>query len=1009
MSETRRFLDDVRSQSSAVVDPSIGSDQHVDSILELSAAHLEARAFLAFARFALRGEIAPAGVSTPIEELLDLLMRTGLARELLLARIFQVFQQSVIAASTWRLLQPQIASDGIWRRYVALLARGRAENMLEARGAVELWASQRTALDNGLLEPGHPGFVIRMPTSAGKTRIAELAILRHLASGGESTRVIYVAPYRALADEVESSLEETFADLGYQVSSVLGSFELDALEDYLLRTTRLLITTPEKLSLLVRNRPDYFQDVGLIVLDEGHIIDDRERGARYEILLTALQDLMPASAQTLFISAVIPDANARQFAEWLCKNKRAVISTDWRPTRQLLGVLNWANGRGQINFPTERSPGGEAGPFVPRAVYRKEYRDYTVKLHREKSVSFPNNKSEIAADLAIAYADLGPVLVFTTQPAWAESCAKAIRQGLRLRRQTEGFDIPKPFRVAAENAVSTATLEASDAWLGRNGLISSLLREGIAIHHRGLPEAVRRAVEQDFKAGAFPVLVATNTLAQGVNLPIKTVIVHAASRYQEGEGESDGESVPLTQREFWNICGRAGRAGYETEGQIVFIAVSESDRRTFAEYASHAYEPLQGQLYAMLVKLLAHRLSQEEFAAQLDSELLALLGEETPDGGKVSALLERSFVSIQAREAGKPIEPLLSMSRFTVSALLARIPDAGRRRVFAETGLRASSCELLAEWVYEDVGVMHRLLAEQHIPLEEVLSKLFTLVSQLPEMQPQYSFEADHRQLLLDWVNQTSIDQLREEYTTSESEEQRLHRFIEDYFGYRLPWGMAGCLRIARHVLGINEELPERQRWIPSMVKYGVNTPRACWAMSLGTPTRALAAALSRGFLEDSTDTSFRAYLTWFADLTEEDFAYRFGATRHQARTLNRRAKALIADGSAFVRDVRSPEVTTMHAAVKGLAYEGREQLAEDVEVGAAVVLIRDYSNQYDSNATKVVYRGNIIGYVERSVARRLAPLLDSGRNLGARVVAVARTPRLALTIEMQEIVTVET
>jgi len=220
---------------------------------------------------------------------------------------------------------------------------------------------------------------------------------------------------------------------------------------------------------------------------------------------------------------------------------------------------------------------------------------------------------------------------------------------------------------------------------------------------------------------------------------------------------------------------------------------------------------------------------------------------------------------------------------------------------------------------------------------------------------------------------------------------------------------MAGCLRIARHVLGINEELPELQRWIPSMVKYGVNTPRACWAMSLGTPTRALAAALSRGFLEDSTDTSFRAYLKWFADLTEEDFAYRFGATSHQARTLNRRAKALIADGSSFVRDVRSPEVTTMNAAVKGLAYEGREQLAEDVEVGAAVVLIRDYGNQYDSNATKVVYRGNVIGYVERSVARRLAPLLDSGRDLGARVVAVARTPRLALTIEIQEIVTVET
>ena len=84
---------------------------------------------------------------------------------------------------------------------------------------------------------------------------------------------MYVAPYRALSDEIEASLSGTFSDLGFQVSAVLGSFDLDEFEAQLLNTTDLLITTPEKLTLLSRIRPEFFDTVGLLVLDEGHLID----------------------------------------------------------------------------------------------------------------------------------------------------------------------------------------------------------------------------------------------------------------------------------------------------------------------------------------------------------------------------------------------------------------------------------------------------------------------------------------------------------------------------------------------------------------------------------------------------------------------------------------------------------------------------------------------------------------------------------------------------------------
>ena len=178
-----------------------------------------------------------------------------------------------------------------------------------------------------------------MPTSAGKTRIAELAILDTLAD--RRRQVVYVAPFNALADEIKGSMSSLFSDLGFRVSSVLGDYYgIDELEGDLLTLSDLLITTPEKLTLLLRFRPNHFDSVGLIVLDEGHIIDSEDRGIGYELLLTRLRQTMPDDSRILFLSAVISNENAADFAEWLCKDRTAVATSDWRPARNLVGVYN---------------------------------------------------------------------------------------------------------------------------------------------------------------------------------------------------------------------------------------------------------------------------------------------------------------------------------------------------------------------------------------------------------------------------------------------------------------------------------------------------------------------------------------------------------------------------------------------------------------------------------------------------------------------------------------------
>lgn len=978
-------------------------ESHVDGMLSSSQSVLTTQAFASIAGFALRGEPGNPDTSPALIDLLNVLKGTAQASSFLVAKVLQAVVGSLAQHSTWRLLEGQIAADGTWRRYAALLARGRATNALQARGSLELWKSQRSALEGGLLEGDPAGFVIRMPTSAGKTRIAELAILRHLTKSGARSRAIYVAPYRALADEVENSLQDTFSDLGFQVSSVLGSYEVDEFDDFLLQLTDILVATPEKLSLLMRTRPEYFDDVGIVVLDEGHIIDDATRGARYECLLTNLRSKLGAQAQMLFISAVVQEENARDFAEWLCRSRNSLISTDWRPTRQSLGILRWSstNATGRIDFPREAVAVGTSAPFVPQVIRQRTYRDFTPKLRKETTTQFPlPTKGDVAAELALAYAPMGPVLVFTTRPDWAESTAKAIQKALRLRSQTDPDMIPGVFREALADAGDTASVEASDAWLGKDSRVSSLLRQGIAVHHGGLPDAVRRAIEKDFKAGHFPVIVANNTLAQGVNLPIKTVIVHTVTRHEEGPTPDDpGENVTVSTRDFWNICGRAGRAGAETEGQIIFLSLNRRDEMIFSEYATQEYEPIEGRLFELLRALTAARLTHEDFAADLDSEILALLAEEVAGGDEFGDLIRTSFVSIQARRSNLSIEPLMEAGRAVTRGLLERVPDAERRKVFARTGLRATSCEQLAEAISADSASWATLLSDPNSSTADVAGRIFGAVCVLPEMQPRYSYEADHLAMLLDWVTQVPIDELKSSYADSEIDEPKLIRFIEDFYAFRLPWGFSGFLQIAAHILGI-EVPPESKRWLPSMIKYGVASPRACWAMALGAPTRDIAARISEAFISDSADASFANFVQWFSELTEEDFAYRLGASPHQVATLNRRAQAIV--GGQREREANPfelPLVCQLH----GHAYEGRGQAAEAIRAGDEVGMIREFTNHYDFNAIQVAFAGNVIGYIDRPSARRLAPMLDSGTSLRAHVLDVRREHGLAVTIQVAE------
>ena len=962
-----------------------------ERLIDLAVALLAAEMFGSLATAALQGSTTADEFHRASEELSGFLVDSGRALQLLETRTVQGIGALLLRNSVWNQIPELVLTEPAWERYATLSARGTGTYMLDATSRIELWESQRRALSEGILT-SPTGFVIRMPTSAGKTRIAELSIVHALVSGDES-KAIYVAPFRALADEVEASLTPILADLGLRVSTVLGGFEVDELEAQIVNFADLIVTTPEKLTLLTRTRPELLHDVGLVVLDEGHVIDDRDRGVGYELLLTKLRQHILASAKMMFVSAVISHENAGDFAEWLCRDREHLIDSTWRPARQLIGVYNAQ--RDRIDYPLDGPVSGAAAPFVIGAATPRNYIDYTAKLRRRKNVQFPKRtKGEIVAELAINFSNQGPVLVFTSSRGNTESVARTIQRGLQLRSQTDGAKVPPTF-ASVRSRPPQAAIEVASLWLGEDATVTSLLREGIGVNHAGLPDPVRKAIESDCRDGFLPVVVATTTLAQGVNLPVKTVVVHSTTRYvgEDADGSSSMESI--SARDLWNMIGRAGRAVQETEGHVVLAAIDDRQARECYRLLGSDIPPIKGQLFSMLQDLTAQRISDDRFRSVLDSELITLMVEEavdTPAEMLFQDLIGSSFVRVQADRENIELQPLHAKGAETINAIRSEVSTQAEREVFARTGFDVRTCLALRDRITDRFDQATDVMFDENVPVGQIIEFLIPNIIDIPQMDTRYDFSGELVDLVLDWLSQVPMPEIVQRHSPAGDDPRAFHRFMSDMFGFNLPWAIGGFTSIAKGVLGSDFEMSETIRWLPTMIRYGVGTPTASWAMTFGCPSREMSTTLASGFVSDlaSGSANYGEFATWFSSLTEEDFTYRFEASPHQAEVLTRRSAALVPNNRQITTSLRA-KATRLNSGVAGIRYENRVRLLARVLPGTQVQLIRDYDNQYDRNAIGVWVESDQLGYVPRTEARLLAPPIDAGVFVSAAISDVDR------------------
>jgi helicase len=582
----------------------------------------------------------------------DLLWLTAVAAVLWLAR----------ATSTWALAR------NISERIDSLLDE--LANQARGRPIFSLLPSQKDALRQNLLDPAKMAVVLQMPTSSGKTLLAEFAIAQAFEAYRGAARIAYVCPTRALATQVRRTLGEDLGRLGIKVSAAGGAFEDDPYEVNLLGSSDgVVVATPEKLDLLLRAHEEWASGLRLVVVDEAHLLKESERGVRLELLLATLRREQP-QARLLLLTPFIE--NAREVARWLGGPDRgASIDVHWRPSRLILG---WSK---------------VAGAGRKRACTIKWSEPNRPDISHEDLViptrvpSAGLSTAKMIGLLRDELSDLGSILsVFTASRAEAESDAIAAATG----RSPVGNTTPA-LRVAIATARQT---------YGAGSDLAKCLERGVAFHHSALSPFLRYLIEDQVRAGTIRYVAATTTLAQGMNFPVAVVLIHSVHK-PYGQGD-------LSPAEFWNIAGRAGRVGMVEQGIVVFA--SRNHESKWRRYSDALSEQITSALLTALnsdsattdlkelyskqkslrpfIQFLAHaaarhgpRRAMEDLDELVQASLANQQVNSRRDAARLRALARRYLLSIQQKNTGMlRAADNSGLGHFSFDELYAKISDS---------------------------------------------------------------------------------------------------------------------------------------------------------------------------------------------------------------------------------------------------------------------------------------------------------------------------------------------
>ena len=699
----------------------------------------------------------------------------------------------------------------------------------EGKGVFELLYPQRNAIIEGeLLNPAHRAVVLNLPTSSGKTMIAEYRILQALNQFRENGGwVAYIVPAKALVNQIFIQLTKDLGSIGVVVEKASGAIELDGFEQHLVEESGnrtefdILVTTYEKLNLLVRQGLGTTGERPLVlaVVDEAHNIADKRRGLNLEMLLSTIKN----DCQEANFLLMTPDiTNSNEVVDWLAGDRGKVINLDldwWQPNERVVGAIEVAGTERNYDFnlKTLHTDKGtyEIGENIPLTHFEND----------ENTKSYvSNSKVRIASKMAVAALDISsPIIVLAASPNQAYTIAETLYNG-----SDNHFE---------EDDEVDLLIRLIQSELGEGFPLSRFLQKRIAVHSSALPDEIKYLIEDLMAKEKLQALVATTTIAQGINFPVSSVIMGSYA-YPSKSGTYD---MPV--RDFWNLAGRVGRTGQNTMGWVGIAVRNNRDLLKVGEYVSAASEDLHSQLVSAIDNALRHADQDFERWLFVDERWSAILQyishlrRQTQEQEAFLAQLELKLQGTLGYQQLRPEKRNFFREQIRKYARTFTLADAKRAD---ETGFSTVSVrQMIGRLVHANLTPRdwdkNQLFSEQNQSMQKlvgIMLNTYEIRKSMEELSAggQPLDRTSIARLVIDWVNGRDIASIAARVYPGEESRLAIQKATKSLYrvvANAVTWGMAALQKMPTSGVdwdSLSEVEKKKMANLPAYLYYGVNT-----------------------------------------------------------------------------------------------------------------------------------------------------------------------------------------
>ena len=756
-----------------------------------------------------------------------------------------------------------ICNNSIWNK---TSFNDKVKQLCDAKakqGMIDLLPSQRDALNQNLLDVVSNVTVLQMPTSAGKSLLAEFNMLVTKALR-QDAKIIYIVPSRALVNQVYFDLKSDLQSLGLNIEKTSSAIEIDPNENNFLNSEKIdiLVSTPEKLDLLIRRKHPSVDDVSLFVVDEAHTIQNGIRGARLELLLTLLRRERP-NAKYMLLSPFIKDAG-KTITEWLGGGNS--IEIDWKPAEKLFVGIDVHKTR-RINE-------------IKYEILNSPYSTFSVS--QEGSFSNPieilsNGKKDSILEFSVNYFAKKDKtqLVLCRGKKTADNRAEFIFNHIPEKQVSDEVNLVRKF---------------IDDEIGRETTLTKVLSKGICTHHSGISDETKLLLEHLIRKKQINYVCATTTVAEGVNFPISSVFF---DDYRKGRSIKGKKNV-ISSNDFWNISGRAGRTLVDNYGKIILPFNSPNN----IEKVKNLIKQSADELVSVLSELFVNA---DKIISSIENNQINTIFNNYYNS--IAPLIQYfiHIISVGGHEAySSEIEDLLKDS-----FEYYKLDSYDKKEKFIQV------CKTIYTYLTDKYGENKGVLSfadKIGFSVPSVLSvmrekRLNPNISDLNSWNPNNIFDRNNpnnlaekieviaalretkigtdsdkaqfnpeiiANILISWVNGDNFEIMSNihPYFKSLSNNERINEFVSKMndIRFKSSWGLSALEGIVK-----GNEAEIKDTYVPSYAYYGVNNAKSLALRMIGIP-RGLSSSLSQVIVKDISSYSLNKIRTIIKGLGSSDW-----------------------------------------------------------------------------------------------------------------------------------------